>query len=413
MGVSVLTLLLGVYAYADYLLIPMDENQNNHLKAYGLTYTALSAGHSCKWILNYRGGSFLLPNLPTIKDLGATWGVSILPFSEAAYVNLRLTIDQNNMDEVELHKPPRIAVYTPPNIDPWADSVTLVLHYAEIPYDKIYDNAILSGKIAAYDWLHLHHEDFSGQYSKFWRSYSQTGWFREKKAMAEKKAREAGFASVREHKGAVAKILKQAVSSGLFLFAMCAATETLDIALACQDTDVVDPVTDGTPVDPLWKSKINYTYCLAFEKFEIYPNPLIGSFSDIDYNQVNTLSRKEAKDFVLFEFSAKLDPIPTLLNQNHRNRINGFFGLTTSFQLNRIKDGIVILAETINKTAKYIYGTYGEGHFTFYAGHSPEDKTHQVGDSSPDMELNKNSPGYRLILNNILFPSVKTEKKKT
>lgn len=391
----------------------MDESQNNHLRAYGIAYAALQKKGNGKWILNYRGGSFILPYDESVYTLALQKGVSIKKLSESGYAEILLYIENRNMAEVKLEKPPKIAVYTPPNTNPWADAVTLVMNYAEIPYDKIYDTEVLNYSIEKYDWLHLHHEDFSGQHSKFWSLYRQHGWFKEKVATAERNAKTAGFNSVREYKLAVAKGIRSAVSQGLFLFAMCTATETLDVALACQDTDIVHPQLDHTPIDVHWREKINYDYCFAFEGFNVNTNIFVNSFSDIDYNQVNTKNKKETKDFLLFDFSAKLDPISSLLTQCHQIRIKGFYGQTTSFNKNKLKDGVITLGETINKTAKYIHGNYGKGTFTFYSGHAPEDKNHYVGDAAPNMELYKNSPGYRLILNNILFPSAKPDKKKT
>jgi len=391
----------------------MDREQNNHLKAYGLTYVAIESGLSCKWLLNYRGGSFLLPYQSALSALAAKKGVTAQKIDDRTYLKIQLGMENKNMAEVKLEKSPKIAVYTRPNNPPWADAVTLVLEYAEIPYGKIYDTEVLDGTIQKYDWLHLHHEDFTGQFSRFWASYRNRPWFREEVATYEKNAKVAGFKTVWQHKLAVAQRIQLQVSTGLFLFAMCTATETFDIALASGNTDIVPAEIDKTPIDPTWKSKMDFNKTMAFQDFNIHANIYINSFSDIDFNQVNTPNRKETKDFILFEFSAKLDPIPTLLCQNHNNRIAGFFGQTTSFSKSKLKDGVTLLAESINKSAKYIHGNYGEGTFTFYGGHAPDDKNHYVGDSAPNMELHKNSPGYRLILNNILFPSAKPPKKKT
>ena len=401
------------FGYTSYLFIPMDEEQNNHLKAYGLTYFALKNEGTCKWILNYRGGSFLLPYSDSLYELALQKGVLVQKLSQSQYTSIKLDVKERNMSELKLEKAPNIAVYTPPNTNPWADAVTLVMEYSEIPYDKIYDQEVLNNSIEKYDWLHLHHEDFTGQYSKFWFHYRTKDWFKEKVSTAERSAKRAGYKSVREHKLSVAKAIQVAVSKGLFLFAMCTATETLDLALSSQYTDVVSHYMDHTPIDSDWKEKVNYNYCFAFENFNINTSPYVNSFSDIDYNQINTINKKETKDFVLFDFSAKLDPIPSLLTQSHKNRILGFYGQTTSFRNEVLKDGIIVLAESLNKTAKYIHGNYGKGSFTFYAGHAPEDKNHYIGDEAPNMELHKNSPGFRLILNNILFPSAKPAKKKT
>ena len=395
------------------ILIPMDDLQNDHLKAYGVTYAALSAGLQCSWLLNYRGGSFVIEDASAIEALCAKKGVSVKTMAPSQYMQIKLNLQTENMAEIKLEKTPKIAVYTPPNMNPWADSVTLVLEYAEIPYDKLYDKEILKDDLKQYDWLHLHHEDFSGQFSKFWISHHRHAWFKAKVATVKQAALEAGYRTVREHKLAVAKVIQLNVSSGLFLFAMCAATETLDVALAADGVDIVDPLIDGSPIDPQWQKKIDYNKTFAFENFKIHTSIYQNSYSDIDFNQVNTPLKKETKDFLLFEFSAKLDPIPTLLCQNHRVRVKGFFGQSTSFNKDKLKDGVTILAESINKSAKYIYGPFGEGAFTFYGGHAPEDKNHYVGDKAQNMALYKNSPGYRLILNNILFPSAKPPEKKT
>ncbi|HMA99956.1 MAG TPA: asparagine synthetase B [Spirochaetota bacterium] len=398
---------------ASYLLLPMDDSQSDHLKAYGITYLALKAGLKCKWLLNYRCGSFLIPLNETVKKTAVKRGVTVKTISASEYARIKIHIESRNAAAIKLEKAPRVAIYTPLNKAPWADAVTLVMQYAQIPYDKIYDQAVLSGELAKYDWLHLHHEDFTGQYSKFWATYRYSTWFQKEQATFNKAAEEAGFPDVPSHKLAVAQTIKKYVKQGLFLFAMCTATETIDIALAAHNTDIVPPELDGDSWDKDWAAKMDYGNTFAFEGFTINPNPYINSFSDIDYNQVNTRRKIEVSDFILFEFSAKFDPIPTLLCQCHRNRINGFYGQTTTFNRDKIKDGVITLAKSINKSVRYLHGNMGEGTFTFYGGHAPEDKNHFVGDKEPNMELYKNSPGYRLILNNILFPSAKPPQQKT
>ncbi len=340
-------------------------------------------------------------------------GVAVSRVNERQIAQIKLEIQNQNASEVKLEKCPRIAVYTPPNINPWADAVTLVLEYAQIPYDKLYDREVLEGKLADYDWLHLHHEDFTGQYGKFWANYRNAYWYQEKVMAFEREAKLAGYKTVPGHKAAVARAIETQVSAGMFLFAMCAATETIDVALAAQKTDIVPPEIDGTPVDADWSKQLDFRTTFAFENFSVNVNPFENAFSDLDFNQVNTSRRRDVTDFILFEFSAKIDPVPTLLCQNHQNRIMGFYGQSTTFRPDRIKDGVTVLAASVDGSVRYLYGPHGKGSFTFYGGHSPEDKNHYVGDRSPNLEIHKGSAGYRLILNNILFPSAKPPKKKT
>jgi len=413
-----LSVIISVLFPSGYILLPMDDTQGNHLKAYGITHTALKAGIESAWLLNYRGGSFLLRRNPRLEELCSVRGVSYQAVDENQRINILNEMKSMNMAEIKLEKSPRIAVYTPLNKNPWADAVTEVLEYAEIAYDKIYDEEVLGGKLAEYDWLHLHHEDFTGQYSKFWWSYRTQPWFRSEVATLEQAARKAGFTRVADHKLAVAKTIQLAVHGGLFMFAMCTATETIDIALAAEGMDIIPQEIDGTAIlqDTIEKindRKLPYYKTFAFENFSVNTRIFENSFSDIDYNQVNTPRRKEVTDFILFDFAAKYDPIPALLCQNHCNRIHGFFGQTTGFNPEVIKDGVIILAKSIDDSARYIHGNYGKGTFTFYGGHSPEDKNHYVGDKPPNMDIHRNSPGYRLILNNILFPSAKPPEKKT
>lgn len=412
---AVLIVIVAQFSWAnDYVLIPMDKKQNNHLRAYGAAYEVLADNIPGKWILNYRGGTFLFPNTPSVVTAFVKKGASFETITSAEYLKIKqLSLTQNIM-EVELTKAPKVAIYTPPNVSPWADAVTLAMTYAEIPYTPLYDKEILAGDLAKYDWVHLHHEDFTGQFSKFWVNYRNQSWFREGQLTAQQQAKQAGFPTVSEHKKAVAREIRKAVANGLFLFAMCTATETLDLALAAEGKDMVAPELDGTPVDVSSPEDLDYNKTMAFERFDISPSPYINNFSDIDFNQVNVPEkRKETTDFILFDFSAKIDPIPTLLNQNHVKRIDGFFGQTTTYVKSKIKDGVTILAESIDGSVRYLTGKYGKGNFTFYGGHEPEDRYHYVGDKSPDLESYKNSPGYRLILNNILFPSAKPPPKKT
>jgi len=410
---SLLLAVLAAPLFPDALLVPMDASQRDHLKAYGIAWLSVKGTLPTSWLLNLRGGSFLLPDNAALAEAAARRGVTVERLSERALAQVRAHIAGMNAAEIKLEKPPRIAVYTPPNVNPWADAVTLVLEYAEIPYDKVYDREVIGGRLADYDWLHLHHEDFTGQYGKFYAGYRNATWYREKVALSEQEARNLGFETVPKLKAGVAKGIQKAVGDGMFLFAMCAATETIDIALAAQDTDIAPPEIDGTPIDPAWASKWRYEACFAFEKFLPSIQAWENRFSDIDYNQVNTPARKEVTDFVLFDFSAKIDPVPTLLCQNHQTRIAGFFGQTTCFRPDRIKDGVTLLAQSIDGSVRYLHGLWGKGAFTFYGGHAPEDRSHFVGDRAPNLEIHRQSPGYRLILNNVLFPSARPPKKKT
>ncbi len=414
-GLAAVSAKLLAQSSSKFMLIYMDEKQSNHLKAYGIAYKGLHAGIEGKWLLGYRGGSFLFPLLANMRLFAAEAEVDFETISLAQFAVIKREILLSNMADIKIEKAPKIAVYTPPNASPWADAVTLVLNYAGIPYDTIYDREVLAGDLKKYDWLHLHHEDFTGQYSKFWASYRNHVWFKQSKASFESEAEKAGFQSVSVHKKAVALAIRDSVDKdGLFLFAMCTATETIDIALAAGKIDIVPQELDASPMDPKALQRLDFTKTFAFENFSLEKSAYINSFSSIDFNQVNNPPRrKEVSDFILFEFSAKLDPVPTLLTQNHRNRISGFYGQTTSFSRDNLKDGVTVLADTINESARYITGKYGKGNFTFYGGHDPEDKQHYVGDKEPNLEFYKNSPGYRLILNNILFPSAKPPPKKT
>jgi hypothetical protein len=410
--------LTAVPAQAQKLLIPMDLSQTDHLKAYGVAYWVLTFGQNVEWLLNYRGGSFLTDDSPQLEQLCNLRGVKFETVSGGQEAQIKATIDENNMDIVLLEKAPKIAIYAPPfaKNEPWDDAVNLALEYAEIPFEVIWDVEVLQGRLADYDWLHLHHEDFTGQYGKFYGAHRNTTWYKQTKALSETTARELGFKKVSQLKRAVALAIKEYVRNGGFLFAMCSATDTYDIALAAQNTDIVPAEYDGDPVDPDCQSKLDYDQCLAFENFTVELNPIIYEHSNIDTSP--TRGRRNftaATDyFTLFDFSAKYDPVPTMLVQDHVSVVNGFWGQCTGFRKDLVKKHVIILAETegINE-AKYIHGNFGKGTFTFLGGHDPEDYQHFVGDPPTDLSLHKNSPGYRLILNNVLFPAAKKKERKT
>lgn len=413
----VLVALLSLSAvFAQKILIPMDETQTDHLKAYGVTFWALQHDIDVEWLLNYRGGSFLLDQQDEIIRELRLRNVRFESVPAGGELNIYGTIDANNMDVVLLEKAPEIAVYTPPGKQPWDDAVTLALSYAEVPYDEIWDSDVLDGKLSEYDWLHLHHEDFTGQFGKFYRSYSNATWYREQKVEFERFAAQQGFASVSEEKKTVAERIRDYVVHGGFLFAMCSATDALDIALSAQHIDIVDTPFDGDPLEPGAQEKLNYNNTLAFENFTLIPSPSIYEYSDIDIppsNQPRTRGA-EADYFTLFEFSAKWDPVPTMLTQNHVSAVKGFMGQTTGFRRTLIKQHVVIMGDVPGEEqVKYIHGNAGLGTFTFLGGHDPEDYQHFVGDPPTQLSLHRNSPGYRLILNNILFPAAKKKERKT
>lgn len=406
-------LLISSYLYGNKLLIPMDFKQTDHLRAYGVVYNTLKLGFKGKWLLNFRGGSFLLPYDSKIVSKALGLGVAFEIIDINAENEIYATITTHNMEAIHLEKCPKIAVYTPESSKPWDDAVTLVLEYANIPYEKIYDEDILKGRLKEVDWLHLHHEDFTGQFSKFYASFRNSPWYQLSVLKANKLAKKLGFSSVSEEKKQVALEILKFVKNGGLLFAMCYATESLDVALASIGVDIVSPEIDGTPVDPDFEKKINYNRCLAFTNFNINTNILECYLSDIDYNHVNTPSRIMARPFKLFEFSAKFDPIPCILTQNHESVIKGFYGLTTSFNKKCLKKDVIILGDIDKYSCKYIYRKYGKGSITFYGGHDPEDYSHAVNDPPTDLSKYPNSPGYRLILNNILFPAAEKKKLKT
>jgi len=392
----------------------MDNTQANHLKAYGVAFDALQQQKEVRWLLNYRGGSFLLAESSEASRLCKLRGVSFEKIGAAEIAKIYSEIEQANMEVIVLEKEPKIAIYTPPNSLPWDDAVTMALTYAEIDYDKIYDREVLSGELEKYDWLHLHHEDFSGQFGKFYGNYSNADWYKEEVRTSREMATALGYEKVWQLKHAVAAKIKQYISQGGFLFAMCAATDTFDIALAAQNVDICATPFDGDGIEPNYQEKLDFASCLAFEDFQLVTNPYEYEFSTIDASDYAELRGAEADFFQLFDFSAKYDPVPTMLTQNHTNVINGFLGQTTSFQKAYVKKSVIILAEVPQQEeVKYLHGNYGKGTYTFYGGHDPEDYQHKVGDPETVLDLHKNSPGYRLILNNILFPAAEKKKLKT
>jgi hypothetical protein len=400
------------------LLIFMDLQQTDHLKAYGVAYWALAKGLEADWLLNYRGGSFMLDNLDMVASECRIRGVAFAQISatEAAQIYAEVQREDNNMDVVRLEKAPRVAVYVPPGFQPWDDAVTLALEYAEIKYDKLWDDEVLGGKLHEYDWLHLHHEDFTGQYGKFYASFAGASWYMEQQVLLENEAKKLGYKKVSELKKAVARSIKEFIGNGGFMFAMCSATDTYDIALAAEGADICDVMYDGDPPDPDAQKKLDFSKTLAFTDFVLEMNPLRYEYSDIDQppSDLLALQNPETDYFTLFEFSAKFDPVPTMLTQDHVNVIKGFLGQTTGFKKSTIKRTVTILAEKQGTDqVRYLHGNFGRGTFTFYGGHDPEDYQHAVGDPPTDLSLHKNSPGYRLILNNILFPAAKKKQQKT
>jgi len=409
-------LLITFNAKASFILLPMDEStQQNHLKAYGITYWCLSRDYKASWLLNYRGGSFLLPDADEIRKECKIRGVSfeVISDSEQASILNEISSPSQNMESVILEKAPKIAVYTPKGKQPWDDAVTLVLTYAEIPFTPIYDEEVLSDQLLMYDWLHLHHEDFTGQYGKFYAAYKNTPWYIDQKRDAEALAAKLGYAKVSQEKGAVAKKIRDFVVGGGFMFAMCSATDSFDIALAADGVDICEAMFDGDPSESNYQSKLNYNNSFAFKNFTLERRPEVYEFSDIDM----TTKRRVPMDkdyFTLMEFSAKWDPIPSMLCQNHTQLVKGFMGQTTSFDTSLIKSNILIMGTCeLNGESRYIHGEKGKGMFTFFGGHDPEDFQHQVGDPPTVLDLHPNSPGYRLILNNVLFPAARKKKLKT
>ncbi|HSJ14905.1 MAG TPA: hypothetical protein VK939_10850 [Longimicrobiales bacterium] len=405
---------LALPAHAQQLLVPMDDAQTDHLKAYGLAYWVLDQRQTAEWLLNYRAGSFLLPDRPEVRREAALRGVTTVALGDADVAQLAATIAQSNMERIILEKAPRVAVYTPSNVNPWDDAVTLALTYAEIPYEKLWDPEVLQGRLREYDWLHLHHEDFTGQYSKFYINYAGAPWLREAVQQNQAIATQFGMADVPQLKKAVAEALRHYVAEGGFLFAMCAATETLELALAAMGVDIAAPFADGTGIDPDASEKLQWDRTFAFRDAVVQVNASVNAFSDIDGHQVNTAWRQPLGAFSLFDFSPRFDPVPAMLVQNHEAVIGDFYGLTTSFRRDRLKRDVIVLAEEEGAGwAKYLHGNYGEGTWTYLGGHDPEDPQHQVGDEPTDLSLHPHSPGYRLILNNVLFPAAKKKTLKT
>ena len=403
-------------ATASYLLIPMDVNQKNHLKAYGVAYWVLQNEVEVQWLLNYRGGSFMIKNIKLIETECIIRGVSyeIIADVQSTKILREIADPEVNMDVVKLEKPPKMAVYSPKEKQPWDDAVTLVLTYAEIPYDIIYDEEVIQGVLPLYDWLHMHHEDFTGQYGKFYNGSRNQSWYHEYVKSNEEMARKLGFSKVSQLKLAIAQRIRDYTAGGGFLFAMCAATDSYDIALAAEGIDICKSMFDGDPSDPTAQSKIDFSKSFAFKNYKLSNNPLEYEFSTIDATLSHSKTPQNIDYFKLFEFSAKWDLIPTMLCQNHENIIKGFMGQTTAYNKQYVKPEVLILGENKSlNSARYIHGEFGKGTWTFYGGHDPEDYKHYVHDPPTDLNLHPNSPGYRLILNNVLFPAARKKKQKT
>lgn len=411
-----LILCLPQWGFCSYILIPMDaDTQENHLKAYGITYWVLAKGEKVNWLLNYRGGSFLMTDTPATRDECKIRGVSfeVLSDRETQVILDDISSPSQNQEAVILEKAPRIAVYTPKDNPPWDDAVTMALTFAEIPYDKVYDREVLEDNLLLYDWLHLHHEDFTGQYGKFYAAYRAAPWYIQQKKEAENLAKSLGYDKVADEKLAVAQKIKEFVVGGGFMFAMCSATDSFDIALAAEHTDICEPMFDGDPSEPGYQKKLDFSKTFAFKDFILEKDPMVYSFSSIDMTDKRTVAR-ENDYFSLQTFSAKWDPVPAMLTQNHTTLIKGFMGQTTAFDPSYIKSNVIIMGRNKqNDEARYIHGNVGQGFFTFYGGHDPEDYAHRVGDPKTELELHPTSPGYRLILNNLLFPAAKPKRHKT
>lgn len=411
-------LLIGFckFSFAQFLLIPMDNSQRDHLKAYGVAYSILEKGGVVEWLLNYRGGSFRTEALSEIERICFVRGVTVEALSASQSASIDVEIESSNKEAIRLEKAPKVGVYAPSSAQPWDDAVRLALEYAEIPYTRIYDEEVLLGKLSEYDWLHLHHEDFTGQYGKFYSSYRNADWYIRDQREEEARAKRLGFSKVSQLKGEVAWNIRSYVTNGGFLFSMCSGTDALDIALAARGVDIVDTPFDGDPPDPNAQRKLNYDHCFAFSNFQLYFDPMLYEFSDLDTTpEFGSALRGDDNDyFSLFEFAAKFDPVPTMLTQCHTSVVKGFMGQTTGFQKRLLKNGVTILGEVEGENnAKYIHGISGKGTWTFFGGHDPEDYRHRVGDPATDLNLHRNSPGYRLILNNVLFPAAKKKELKT
>jgi hypothetical protein len=405
--------LLGAGVAEAKILVPMDDAQTDHLKAYGLTFWALQKGQRAEWLLNYRGGSFLLGDDPAVEREANVRGVAFQRIGGGDEAAIRATIADENMESVILEKAPRVAVYIPPNTPPWDDAVTLALEYADIPFTKLWDEEVLRGDLAKYDWLHLHHEDFTGQHGKFYAAYHTFPWYQEEEAVQSAMARRMGFAKVTQLKGAVARTIKDYVGRGGFMFGMCSATDTYDIALAAEGIDLAEVVYDGDPADPLTNRKLDFARTIAFKDFRLEMDPFVYRFSDIDVTPEASI-RGPNTVFTLFDFSAKNDPVPTMLIQNHVNAVSEFLGQSTGFRKSKLKSSVLVLGEVEGTDeVKYLHGQFGRGTFTFFGGHDPEDYQHMVGDPPTDLSRFKHSPGYRLILNNVLFPAAEKKKQRT
>ena len=400
---------------ADFLLVPMDYAQSEHLKAYGIAYFVLEYNVEVDWLLNYRGGSFMFRYVPSFEQELQIRGVRYEKISDgaAAKILAYVSSDDVNMDAVKLEKSPKVAVYSPKNKQPWDDAVTLALTYAEIPYEVVYDQEVLDGKLSEYDWLHLHHEDFTGQFGKFYANYHSYQWYKDEVKSQSTTAKIFGFDKVSKMKLAVSKAIKKYLGNGGFLFAMCSATDTYDLALAAEATDICEYMYDDDPMDPNAQAKLDYSKSLAFKNFRLVTNPLVYEFSNIDTTPTRRVPQ-HMDYFTLFEFSAKWDPVPTMLCQNHTRTVKGFMGQTTSFRNDILKTDVLVMGELkAYGEARYIHGNFGKGMWTFYGGHDPEDYRHLVGEEPTDLSLHPSSPGYRLILNNILFPAARKKKRKT
>lgn len=412
----ILLVSFSTIASAQKLLIPMDLTQSDHLRAYGVTYNAIKAGAEAEWLLNYRGGSFLIDYHEQILKVCRLKGVTVHQVGAAEVGRIYAEIEQENMEQIKLEKAPKIAVYSPPDAEPWDDAVTLVLEYAEIPYDKIYDDEVLSGRHYDYDWLHLHHEDFTGQYGKFWANYRNADWYILRKANQEARAKKLGFNKVSQLKATIVRAVRDYVDKGGFLFAMCSATDSYDITQAAMGLDICASQFDGDPIDPSAQEKLNFNSGWAFQNYKLVKDPGVYEFSNIDATpRTGVSSRGDTGDyFTLFEFSAKHDPVPTMLTQCHTSVIKGFMGQTTAYHEEFIKPEVTVMGRMEGLgIAKYIRGNSGKGSWAFYGGHDPEDYRHMLGDPPTELNLHKNSPGYRLILNNVLFPAAKKKEQKT
>jgi hypothetical protein len=411
---SLLLVMAATASVRAELLVPMDLEQSNHLKAYGFAYHVLEKGSDVRWLLNYRGGSFLVPDIPSFALEAQVLGVTVERIDAGEAARMLGVIESENMEVILLEKAPRIAIYAPPNKQPWDDAVMMALDYAGIPYEIVYDAEVLSGRLELFDWLHLHHEDFTGQYGKFYAGFRHTDWYIEQQILFERIAASLGFDKVSDEKKAVARAIKEYVRAGGFLFAMCSACDTIDLSLAAEGIDIVPREYDHDGTTPGCQNLLDYDACLAFEDFELILDPMVYEFSDIDMTNIAS-RRGEGRDyFTLFEFSAKYDPVPTMLVQNHVSVIKGFMGQTTSFRASRTKKKVVVLGEVEGAgEVRYLHGNFGRGTYTFLGGHDPEDYQHFVGDPPTDLSRFPDSPGYRLILNNILFPAARKKEQKT